>query len=120
MPLPCLDAARSTADRITALLLDDLGRGWRVATVARSLGASSRTLQRALACEGMSFRDVLRRARVDAAARLLLQRDPSLTEIGYACGFADQAHFTREFKTRFNMTPGAYRELVAQRSSGVR
>jgi AraC-like DNA-binding protein len=118
--LPSLDASRSMADRVTALLLHDLGRGWRLATASRSLGTSSRSLQRALAREGRCFQDVLRRARVDDAARLLLERDRPLTEIGYTCGFADQAHFTREFKTRFNMTPGTYRELTGQRSAGGR
>lgn len=117
---PPLDASLGVADRVTAVLLHDLGRGWRLSTTARTLGASPRTLQRALAREGTSFQDLLRATRANDAARLLLAGVMALTEIGYACGFADQAHFTRDFKTRFNMTPGTYRELAARRVAGRR
>ncbi len=34
-----------------------------------------------------------------------------LSCVGLGCGFSDRAHFTREFRGRVNMTPGAYRNL---------
>lgn len=34
----------------------------------------------------------------------------NLTEVGYACGFYDQAHFIRVFKEFSAMTPGQYLE----------
>jgi AraC-like DNA-binding protein len=34
-----------------------------------------------------------------------------LVEVAYDAGFADQAHFTRVFKSRFGMTPTRYRTL---------
>lgn len=52
--------------------------------------------------------------RLDTARRQLRQARP-LAETAYAVGFADQAHFTRVFKTAFGMTPGRYVKLSATR-----
>jgi AraC-like DNA-binding protein len=48
--------------------------------------------------------------RLDTARRQLRQAPP-LAETALAAGFADQAHFTRVFKTAFGMTPGRYVKL---------
>lgn len=45
--------------------------------------------------------------RLDRARRLLDQPDAALSDIALRTGFADQAHFTRFFKRRFGVTPGA-------------
>ena len=37
----------------------------------------------------------------------------STAEVGYMCGFADQAHFTRQFKRHTAMTPALYRSEFA-------
>lgn len=46
----------------------------------------------------------IRRAR----ALLCLGRSPA--DVAFACGFADQAHFTRHFKARVGITPGQFRK----------
>lgn len=43
-----------------------------------------------------------------ARHRIKLQLDRSLTDIGIACGFYDQAHFTRQFKSVTGVTPNQY------------
>ena len=45
--------------------------------------------------------------RLDRARRLLDAPDAGLSDIALRTGFADQAHFTRFFKRRFGVTPGA-------------
>ena len=40
--------------------------------------------------------------------RALLGTGESLSEIGYACGFRDYAHFARRFRKRFGYSPGAH------------
>lgn len=42
-------------------------------------------------------------------ARRRLRAGGQPAEIALACGFADQAHFTRHFKSRTGLTPGQYR-----------
>lgn len=111
-PLPTHDGPATTDARLRSLLETDLGRGWRLADAAVALGASPRSLQRALSNAGTSFRTVLRVARAEAASRMLMAGDIPLVQIGYACGYADQPHFTREFKERFNLPPNGYAAML--------
>jgi AraC-like DNA-binding protein len=53
-------------------------------------------------------------------ARLLLKQGLPLTEVALASGFADQAHFQRQFKRRVAATPGQYRSQLAPRSQRTR
>jgi AraC family transcriptional regulator len=45
--------------------------------------------------------------RLERARRLLDEPDAALSDVALRSGFADQAHFTRFFKRRFGITPGA-------------
>jgi len=94
---------------IQARLAADPGRGWTVGALARETASSPRTLQRRLADQGVSFTQLLAKARLAGAARLLAADTMPTAEVGYVCGFADQAHFTRQFKQHTAMTPGLYR-----------
>ncbi|HWE24606.1 MAG TPA: AraC family transcriptional regulator [Myxococcales bacterium] len=46
-----------------------------------------------------------------ARAREMLDRGVSAAEVALACGFADQAHFTRCFKSIVGFTPAAFARL---------
>jgi AraC-like DNA-binding protein len=105
--------ARSRSDDTLALargvLAEDSGRSWRLSLLAERIGQSSRTLQRQLLAKGASFSSLLMDVRLAEAARLLTHTSRPLAEIGYACGFADQAHFTRELRRHAALTPLEYR-----------
>ncbi|NGX16366.1 helix-turn-helix transcriptional regulator [Wenzhouxiangella sp. XN24] len=109
LPFPVVDNARRLVDRLMALVMDDCTRPWALDAVARQLGHSSRTLQRRLREAGTSFGALVRTAQIRRATELLLDGSLSVAEIGLICGFSDQAHFTREFKRRTNISPGRYR-----------
>jgi AraC-like DNA-binding protein len=52
----------------------------------------------------------LRKLRLRLASRALMYTDESLAGIASQCGFADQSHFSREFRRQFGRTPREYRE----------
>jgi len=53
--------------------------------------------------------EYVQRLRVERASVLLNNLEMPLTEIAYECGFSDQSHFSRVFKRRTGLTPGAFR-----------
>jgi AraC-like DNA-binding protein len=77
--------------------------------LAAELGRARRSLQRELRQQGTGFRPMLAEARYRAAGWWLLHGGTALAEVGFLCGYADQSHFTREFRLRSGMTPGDYR-----------
>ncbi|WP_445397501.1 helix-turn-helix transcriptional regulator [Streptomyces sp. LE64] len=90
------------------LFAADPARRWTLADLAGELALSSRVLQRRLAAAG-GFTGLLGEVRAERAASLLVRGEHPIGVIGFACGYADQPHFTRQFKHRTAMTPAAYR-----------
>jgi AraC-like DNA-binding protein len=46
--------------------------------------------------------------RFQLSLKLVAKKDSSLTSIAYDCGYFDQSHFIREFKSFTGVTPSAY------------
>ncbi len=103
------DGRRGLAARARDLIAADLLKPWRLADLAAALGRSTRTLQRRLAEDGSSLRGLRREAQIRKASALLLAPGASVSAVGYACGFADAAHFARAFAQAVGMPPAAYR-----------
>lgn len=57
--------------------------------------------------------------RIERAKRLLDDRNLTLTDIAYACGFASSAHFSTSFGRATGTTPSEYRRLYPS-STGLR
>ncbi|NET31843.1 MAG: helix-turn-helix domain-containing protein [Cyanothece sp. SIO1E1] len=49
--------------------------------------------------------------RVERAKQLLKQRELSIADIAFQCGFSHQSHLTRHFRQNTGMTPKIYREM---------
>lgn len=64
---------------------------------------------------GMSPSHYLRAYRVNKARAMLLGGE-TLATVAFACGFSDQAHFTRLFRRSFGYTPGDLAASVAKQS----
>jgi AraC-like DNA-binding protein len=83
------------------------------AHIARQLAMSERTLRRALAAEGSSFRAIVERARHDRARLLLQDRRASLAEIALSLGFSELSAFSRAFKRWTGQAPSEARATVS-------
>ncbi len=59
---------------------------------------------------GKTFVEYLNDVRVGYAARWLIEKDLSVSEIAFVCGFNSIANFNRVFKKCKNRTPSQYRE----------
>ncbi|WP_407933708.1 helix-turn-helix domain-containing protein [Aquimarina algiphila] len=49
--------------------------------------------------------------KIDRSLDLLKSKQHSLTEIAYICGFSDQSHFTRVFKSISGYLPKEYTKV---------
>jgi AraC-like DNA-binding protein len=89
----------ATWDPTAPRLLELVGRGERVASVADALGWTERQLhRRSLAAFGYGPKVLQRVLRFDRAIRMA-RSGTDLTSVAYATGYADQAHLAREVKS---------------------
>ena len=94
--------------QIQALIIG--GEKFHIEMVAESLMMSKRTLQRAIAKEGMNYFQLLSDIRLRQAARWLDHSDKPVTEIALALGYTEASNFTRAFRRRTGISPRAYRK----------
>jgi AraC-like DNA-binding protein len=88
----------------------------RVDDLADRFGLSVRRLQRLVGdFIGFSPKWLIQRYRLQEAAHALEDAaPPALADLAAALGYADQAHFSREFKAVIGSAPGAYTTRAAQ------
>lgn len=84
-----------------------------VEAAASAMGMARRTFQRALTSENLSFQQILSEVRFRLTGWYLLESEIPVAEIGFVCGYSDQAHLTREFNRRVGVPPARYRDLFA-------
>jgi len=81
-----------------------------IADVCELLNMSNGTFSRFIKkSTGKTFVDYLNDLRIGFAARLLIDKDLSISEIAYQCGFNSIANFNRRFKKNKGRTPTEYR-----------
>lgn len=80
-----------------------------IETVASRYGITSRYLQKLfLQYTGVTPKLYGKINRFQHSLRLISQNEASLTSIAYDCGYFDQSHFIREFKSFTGITPSAF------------
>jgi AraC-like DNA-binding protein len=105
LPLPRDARARGFAER----LLAEPGTGAPLDTLARTAGASLRTLQRLFQAEtGLSLEAWRARARMQHAV-VLLATGASVTETAFDSGYQSPSAFIAAFKRSVGVTPSRYR-----------
>ena len=84
--------------------------GLGIEEAAKGLGLSTRSLQRALAGLGTSFRQVTDDVRHRMATELLGNSDLSLVKIALLTGYSDSSAFNHAFRRWTGLTPLVYRQ----------
>lgn len=80
-------------------------------SAARRFGMSEGYMSRRIAGEfGLTFKQLLRRLRLERAAELLASSDYSAEAAAEAVGYTNQSRFYRNFKEFFGCTPGEYKK----------
>jgi len=77
--------------------------------VAEDLGLTSRTLQRKLSQEGVSYQRLLDEVRQQMAEDYLRNSDMAIPDIALRLGYSETTSFHRKFKTVTGKTPGEFR-----------
>lgn len=105
------------SDRVRAWALRAIGpRPVSLGDAARALGVSERSLQRALADEGRTFKAVVDEARAALARRHLEDARLAIGEVGFLLGFQEVSAFYRAFRRWTGTTPLDFRRGAARRT----
>ncbi len=108
---PAKDFSGSVRQLVTVLLADGYPDVRRVAEAAAT---STRTLQRRLADEGLTYARVVAQARHGLARRLLEDPERKVIDVALDLGYSDPAHFTRAFRGWTGMSPREFRQQLAR------
>jgi AraC-like DNA-binding protein len=82
---------------------------YTVENVASRFGISARYMQQLFVqYTGLSPKLYSQINRFQNSLQLVREGNDSLTSIAYECGYADQSHFIKEFKTFTGSTPSGY------------
>ena len=101
--------AASRSDDVRESLKRLLPSGiFELTAVARDLGTSPRQIQRELAAEGTSFRDVFSDVRRKLALHYLARGHASASDVALLLGYSEPAAFHRAFRRWTGKTPAEY------------
>ncbi len=107
-PLLPLDEQGELINRVVAWLVDH-PEVTRVDELAAEFAMTERSLQRLVEQRvGLSPKWLIQRRRLHDAVERLKAGETSLADIAVELGYADQAHFTHDFRTVSGMTPGEF------------
>ena len=105
------------AERVAAHIEGHMANTVRIEHVAKLARLSKSHFGRAFKeTFGVPFLQFLVTRRIERAKSLMVTTKDNLCEIALACGFADQAHFSRTFRRVVGSTPHAWRR---QRAIGL-
>lgn len=96
--------------RAVRFIDENAGRRFHVREIAAALRLSPGYFSHAFKDSfGQSAKAYIIERRLERAKHLMIESAATLAQIAEACGFADQAHFSRTFNTRVGDTPSRWR-----------
>jgi len=99
--------------RVIELLNDEFRSNLKVQDIASEVGVHPFHLSRVFrTVHRQTIGEYVQRLRVTYACKQLALPDSDLATVALACGFADQSHFTRVFKSLTGITPGVFRQTA--------
>lgn len=108
-----LNGSGVVSNRVRHVLMRTLDAPPGIATVARALAMSERTLRRRLIEEQTSYRALTDQVRSEMATQYLRQTTLPVTEISRLLGFDNVANFRRAFRRWNGVTPQTQRDSGA-------
>ena len=102
---------KDIVNRVRSRLIERLPQGQvGEEQIASGLHLSSRSLQRKLREQGVSFKQLLDSTRRELARQYVRNSQHSLIEIAFLLGFSEPGNFTRAFKRWYGVSPSQYRQ----------
>lgn len=109
--LAALDTDSDLSSRVRHSIQQQLMHGiTRQDMVADDLGMTSRTLQRKLSQEGVSYQKLLDEVRQTMAEDYLRNSELAIPDIALRLGYSETTSFHRKFKAVTGQTPGEFRQ----------
>ena len=107
---------------ISMLLRETHGQQLTLEEIAQRMNISDRTIDRNLKKEGLNFRDLSQRVRLERAQEFLARPGATVHQVSIQLGFRDVANFARAFRRDAGVTPSEYqrtfRKLAQSSVSG--
>ncbi len=102
-------------ERIMKVVNENLSNSdFNVDMLTQEVGISRAQLHRKMKdITGISTSEFIRNIRLEQAARLLKEQKVNVTQVAYAVGFSNLAHFSTVFRKHFGMSPSEYVEKNA-------
>lgn len=98
--------AVNRAQVIRSYILDNIEADLSLGQIARELGLSVESMQRAFkAAYGATIVDFIREYRLHQARQALISESISISEAAYRAGYSNPANFSTAFKKLFGLTP---------------
>ncbi|ADG11412.1 helix-turn-helix domain-containing protein [Caulobacter segnis] len=100
--------------RAVRFIDENIGRRFQIRELAAAVRLSPAYFSHAFRESfGRSAKAYVIERRIERAKRLMAETNDSLVEVARACGFADQAHFSRTFHLLVGDTPSRWRRALS-------
>jgi AraC-like DNA-binding protein len=97
--------------QVRGLIRHTIGHGCcSLVQVATRLAISPRTLQRRLAAQGITFKDLVIELRMELACQLLEGTNMPMGQLAQRVGYTEASAFTRAFRQHKGKTPKRWRK----------